>query len=124
MGWWTTVFAETPNLFLLVPVSVLFTILALTGAWALLLSWRILRRFGWWPTALYVIAWATLSALRDRMFYGEFMRVVVVTGGAGSLLAETAFVGAALVLGHILMHLIAGPAGEEPLARTPVRRTR
>ena len=122
MGWWKTVFAETPDPFSVFSVSILVPILALTGAWALLISWRILRRFGWGPLALYVLAWATTTVIRDRLWYGEFQRVMVIAGGTASLVAEAAFVAAGLVLGHALMHFIAGPARKDPLARTLVRR--
>jgi hypothetical protein len=121
MGWWKTVFAETSDPYSVFPVSILIPILVLSGAWALLLSWRILRRFGWGADALYVVAWATTTVIHSRLWYGEFQRVMVIAGGTASLVAETAFVAAGLVLGHALMHLIAGPARKDPLARTPNR---
>ena len=122
MGWWQTVFAENPDPYSVFPVSILIPILVLSGAWALLLSWRILLHFGWGAHALYVVAWATTTVIQSRLWYGEFQRVMVIAGGTVSLVAETAFVAAGLVLGHALMYFIAGPARKDSLARIPVSR--
>jgi len=122
MGWWKSGFADTPDPFDIVPISMLFPITALTGVWALLLSWRIRRRFGWGIHVLFIVGWATISVIRDRTWFGNLMKVMVTGGGTGSLVAEAAFVAAGLVLGHAMMYLIAGPARRDPLARTSANR--
>lgn len=117
MGWWKSAFAESPDLFRLLPLPLVLPIIALTGAWILIISWRIARRFGWAAHALFFLALALHSSVRDRIWWGEFMRVMVISNGAVPILADSAVLAADFALGHALMRFIAGPAGKDPLAR-------
>jgi len=118
MGWWTTAFPETPDPLMLFSLPVMFLVIMMAGGLLLLLSWRVTRRFGWAGQVVMLLALPVYFAVRDRVWWQHFMRMLVATPGIGPVLGDAAFLAVGLALGYAVMRLIAGPAGKDPLART------
>ena len=112
MGWWRSAFHDTPDPLMRFSFPILFF-----GGVLFLVSWRITRRFGWAGQVVMLLVVPFYFAVRDRIWWQHFMRIMIGTPGIGPLLADTAFLAVGLVLGHAVMRLIAGPARKDPLAR-------
>ena len=113
MGWLRSALPETPDPLTRFALSVLFFAGVL-----FLVSWRVSRRFGWAGQTAMILVMPVYFAVRDRIWYQQFMRIMIVTPGIGPVLGDAALFAVALVLGHGVMRLIAGPAGKDTLART------
>ena len=118
MGWWQSRFADVPNPLSLVSEPALFLMYAAGTAMVFLISWRIIRRFGWAGQAIAFIAVAAGAPFRERIWFDRFMQVMFVPLAALPWIADAIIFGAALMLGYALMRLIAGPATSDGLART------
>jgi eukaryotic-like serine/threonine-protein kinase len=112
MGWLQSAIPETPDPLTRFSPAVLFF-----GGVVFLLSWRITRRFGWAGQVVMLIGAPIYFAVRDRIWYQHFLRMMIATPGIGPLLGDAALFAVGLVLGHAVMRLIAGPARKDPLAR-------
>jgi serine/threonine protein kinase len=118
MGWWSTRFKNDPD-----PVSVLFGPALLLGytaavAMALLVGWRLGRRFGW-KGQVVLLAWiAVWAPLRERLIYDQFMQVMHAPLELLPVMTDIAVWATGLLLGYAAMRLVAGPAGADWLART------
>jgi len=113
MGWLRSAFPGTPDPLTRFSLGVLFF-----GGVLSLLLWRVSRRFGWVGQVAMFLTTSLYFAVRDRIWYQRFMRILIVTPGIGPVLGDAAIFAVALVLGYAVMRLIAGPAGKDPLART------
>jgi len=118
MGWWRSAFPDTPDPITLFSTPLILFLLTLFGAALLLVSWRIARRFGWLGCVAYILLMASIFATRDRFYWDYLMRVMVATPGVRPILADAAFLLSGLVLGHVTMRLVSGPARQDSLART------
>lgn len=115
LGWWQVMFAST-----LYPVAVIcFGILSLTPIY--LVTWRLARRFGWRGLVVFVSVVAIIGPPRDYFIAAMFPKWMVFAPGVVPILADSATYAGIVVLGHAVMRLIAGPSGEDPLARHPWR---
>jgi serine/threonine protein kinase len=118
MGWWRSAFPETPDPLSMFSLPLMFVLIALGGGAVFLGSWRISRRFGWAGQVAMVLVAPVGFAFRDRIWWQHFMRMMVIAPGIGPLLADGAMLAVGLTLGHVVMRLVAGPAGKDRLART------
>jgi serine/threonine protein kinase len=116
MGWWRTRFAETPDPLSLFSPTLMFVPLAIFGALALLVSWRVTRRFGWVGQAVCIVAVAAFT-IRDRIWWDTFMHMMTIKSGIEPLLADAALLGLAMALGQAVMRMVAGPAKGDGLSR-------
>jgi serine/threonine protein kinase len=119
MGWWRSRFADTPDPLSLFPQALILAI-ALLGAVALLISWRVGRRFGWVGQAVWIIFVGIAIAIRDRVWWDRFLQMMAASPGIPPLLADAALLGLGLLLGHGLMRMIAGPAKADAPGVAPV----
>ena len=118
MGWWRSAFPETPEPLMLFSLPAAFLVIMMGGGLFFLVSWRATRRFGWAGQVVMLLALPIDLAIRDRVWWQHLMRILVATPGIGPVLGDAAFFAVGLVLGYVVMRLIAGPAGKDPLART------
>jgi serine/threonine protein kinase len=117
MGWWRTRFAETPDPLSLFSPALMFLPLAIFGTLALLVSWRVTRRFGWVGQAACIVVVAACT-IRDRIWWDTFMHIMTIKLGIVPLLADAALLGFAMALGQAVMRIVAGPAKGDALSRT------
>jgi|GEM_PF-3044170 serine/threonine protein kinase len=116
MDWWRTRFAETPDPLSLFSPTLMFLPLATFGAVALLVSWRVTRRFGWVGQAACIVAVGAFT-IRDRIWWDTFMHMMTIKSGIEPLLADAALLGLAMALGQAVMRMVAGPAKGDGLSR-------
>lgn len=115
LGWWQIPFGSTPYF-----LPLFYFALALWPAPVYLVTWRLARRFGWLGLAIFVAFVALIGPPRDYLIAAEFPKWMVFASGVAPILADAAtYIGIVLV-GHIVMRLIAGPASGDRLARRPV----
>jgi len=113
LGWWKIPFAPTPYFTL-----VFYAGVAITCSPIYLVTWRLARRFGWRGLALFTAIVTLVGPPRDYLYAATFPKWMVFSPGVAPIVADgVAYLGIVL-LGHVVMRLVAGPAGEDRLART------
>ena len=88
-------------------------------AYVYLITWRIARRFGWRGLAAVVVLAAVIGPPRDYSYMRRFPEWGSYAPGIAPILAIAAIYVTMVLLGHGVMRLVAGPSGEDPLARRP-----
>jgi hypothetical protein len=103
---WTPYFLTLFYLGLVISVSPIY-----------LITWRLVRRFGWRGLAVFTCIVGVIGPPRDYLFAKTFPAWMVFAPGVAPIIADAvAYIGIVLI-GHVVMHLIAGPARED-LARS------
>jgi len=87
------------------------------GAFIYLITWRIARRFGWRGLVVIGILFAVLGPVRDYQYINRFPQWGAYAPGFAPILAISATYIMLLAVGHWVMWLVAGPAGQDRLAR-------
>lgn len=119
LGWWHIPFAST-SFFL--PLFYVGLAISLTPVY--LVTWRLTRRFGWRGLAVFIGIVGIIGAPRDYLIAAIFPKWMVFAPGVAPALADAATYVGAMVLGHVVMRFVAGPAREDRLARTAVKAAR
>ena len=113
MGWWHMAITWEPYF-----LTLLWIDFALC-AFFYLITWRIARRFGWRGLAVVVVVFALLGPVRDYQYMARFPEWGAYAPGVAPVLAISATYVLLVLVGHGVMRLVAGPAGEDRLARRP-----
>jgi hypothetical protein len=113
LGWWRVSFAST--LYCL-PLFYL-GLASLTPIY--LVTWRLVRRFGWRGLAAFIGIVTIIGPSRDYLIAAMFPEWMVFAPGIAPMLADAATYAALVFVGHDVMRLIAGPARRDRLARQP-----
>ncbi len=110
LRWWKVPLLSTPFL--------LFLGLAISLSPIYLVTWRIVRRFGWRGLAVFTGAVTIIGAPRDYFIASKFPEWMVFSPGIVPIIADAVTYGAVVVLlGHAVMRLVSGPARADRLAR-------
>lgn len=113
VGWWHQPITWEPY----------FLILLLTGlsmcAFVFLITWRIVRRFGWRGLAVVLAVLAVVGPIRDYWYMSRFPEWGSYGRGVPTVLAVSVSYVLLVALGHGVMRLVSGPAREDRLARRP-----
>jgi hypothetical protein len=112
LGWWRFTFSWTPYFLLL-----LYLDFVISGAPILLITWRLARRFGWQGLAVFFGALAIIGPPRDYWALAKFPEWGTYAPGAAPAVAIAATYFTMVAFGHAAMRLVAGPAGDDRLAR-------
>lgn len=88
------------------------------GAGLGLVGWRVIRRFGRRGLIGFLIALAAFGATRDYIFSKTIGGIEFGHGPIPVIADMFAYASPAAVV-QLVMHWISGPAGSDPLARTP-----
>ena len=91
--------------------------LAITLTPIYLITWQLVRRFGWRGLAIFVGVVAVIGPPRDYMYAVTFPEWMVFAPGIMPILADSATYVGAMVLGHAVMSLVAGPARNDGFVR-------
>ena len=111
LGWWRVSFAST--LYFL-PLFCL-GLASLTPIY--LITWRLVRRFGWRGLTVFIGIVTIIGPPRDYLIAAKFPKWMVFAPGIAPMLADAATYAALVLVGHDVMRLIAGPARRDRLAR-------
>ncbi len=114
-GWWRVPAGSTPYFRLQ-----LYLGLAISMTPTFLVIWRVARRFGWRGLAVFLGAVAVIGPPRDYLIVAAFPQWMVFAPGITPVLADAATYVGMVALGYAVMHLIAGPAQADRLARQPL----
>ena len=115
LGLWRVPFASTPYF---LPLFYLGLSISVTPIY--LVTWRLVRRFGWRGLVVFLCFVAVIGPPRDYLIAATFPKWMVFAPGIAPILADGATYAGIVVLGHAVMRLIAGPAREDQLARQPI----
>ena len=109
-GWWHMAILWEPYF-----LALLWANLVLC-AYALLIPWRIARRFGVRGLAAVALAGAILGPPRDYWYMRHFPEWGSYGRGLAPIFAISVTYFVLLFVGQGIMRLVSGPAGEDPLA--------
>lgn len=84
-----------------------------------LCTWRVARRFGRRGMTVFLGGVALIGPPRDYLIAAKYPEWMVFTPGVAPILADAAAYIGIVVLGHVVMRLVAGPAGRDRLAKRP-----
>jgi hypothetical protein len=112
LGWW-----HVPNVWTSYLLTLLYFGLSVSLTPIYLVTWRLVRRFGWRGLAVFVCAVGVIGPPRDYLIVATFPKWMVFAPGVAPILADAATYVGMVALGHAVMRLIAGPASEAGLAR-------
>jgi hypothetical protein len=115
LGWWWIPFASTPYFLALFYLGLSISLMPIY-----LVTWRLARRFGWRGLAVFTGIVTVIGPPRDYLYAAMFPKWMVFAPGVAPILADGATYAGVVILGHVVMRLIAGPASEDRLARTPI----
>jgi hypothetical protein len=80
-----------------------------------LVTWRVVRRFGWRGLAVCLGIVAIIGPPRDYLYAAKFPEWMVFAPGIAPIIADAlAYIGI-VAIGHVVMRLVAGPAREDRL---------
>jgi hypothetical protein len=82
-----------------------------------LVTWRIVRRFGWRGLAVTLGIVGLLGPPRDYLFVAYFPEWGAFGSGLAPVIADSAAYVLFVAAGHFVMQLVAGPATADQLAR-------
>lgn len=114
LGWWKIPFASTPYFAFIFYVGV-----AITCSPIYIITWRVARRFGRRGLAVFVAIIAVVGPPRDYLYAATFPKWMVFSPGVAPILADSVTYIGIVLLGHVVMRLVGGPATEDRLVRHP-----
>jgi len=114
LGWWQIPFEPTAYF-----VPLFYAGLSITLMPIYLVTWRLARRFGWRGFAVFMCIVGIIGPPRDYMYATMFPKWMVFAPGVAPILADAAAYIGIVIVGHAVMRLIAGPAGDDGLTRGP-----
>ena len=80
-----------------------------------LVTWRLVRRFGWRGLAVFIGIVAIIGPPRDYLIAAVFPAWMVFAPGVAPILADAAAYVGIVAIGHVVMRLIAGPSSKDRL---------
>jgi hypothetical protein len=104
VGWWRIPHEDTPYF-----VPLLYLGLVVSSAPIYLVTWRVVRRFGWRGLAVFVGAVAVIGPPRDYFYAAKFPEWMVFAPGYAPVIADAATYVAIVVVGHAVMQLFSVP---------------
>jgi hypothetical protein len=114
VGWWRAPMASTPSFL------TLFCVGAATSCSPIyLVTWRVVRRYGWRGLALCLLVAAAIGPPRDYLIATIYPEWIVFAPGIAPVLAVSAAYVSIVAVGHGIMRLIAGLAQQDRLAQRP-----
>ncbi len=111
-GWWRLPKAGSSHFYLLLWLG-----FAVSGAPTYLIIWRVVRRFGGRGLAVFVVASTIIGPPRDYWITATFPAWMTFAPGIAPILADATLYALLVIVGHVVMRLVVGPAQGDPLAR-------
>ena len=110
LGLWRVPITWTPYF-----LTLFYLGLAISVTPIYLVTWRLVRRFGWRGLAVFIGIVAIIGPPRDYLIAAVFPAWMVFAPGVAPILADAATYVGIVALGHGVMRLIAGPARADRL---------
>ncbi len=80
-----------------------------------LVTWRVVRRFGWRGLAVCLVVVAIIGPPRDYLYAAKYPAWMVFAPGVAPILADAATYVGIVAIGHAVMRLVAGPSRKDRL---------
>jgi hypothetical protein len=111
-GWWNVPRAGTSHFQLLLWLG--FTI---SSGSTYLILWRVVRRFGGRGLVVCVVVSTIIGPPRDYWITSMFPTWMIFAPSLAPVLADAAIYALLIIVGHVVMRLVVGPAQTDALAR-------
>lgn len=92
---------------------------AISCAPTYLMLWRVVRRFGGRGLAVCVVVSAIIGPPRDYWIVATFPAWMTFAPGIVPVLADATIYALLVIVGHVVMRIVVGPAQGDSLARRP-----
>jgi hypothetical protein len=115
--WWVSLPA-TPGV-----QALFFAGLAISLSPIYLVTWRVVRRFGWRGLALCLVIVGVIGPPRDYFYASVYPEWMIFAKGVGPVIADAVTYIGCVALGHVVMWLVSGAARGGGLARPPAAAT-
>ena len=112
LGVWRVFLPSTPGVWVLFYLGT-----AISCSPIYLITWRVVRRFGWRGLAVCLVVVGVIGPPRDYLYAATYPEWMVFARGVAPILADAATYVAIVALGHAVMRLVSGPAHGSRLAR-------
>jgi hypothetical protein len=112
-GWWHVPQAGVSHFYLLLWIG-----FAVSCVPTYLVLWRIVRRFGGRGLAVCIVVVTIIGPPRDYWIVAMFPKWMTFAPGIAPVLADATVYALLVIVGHVVMRLVAGPAHADSLART------
>lgn len=113
-GWWHLPKAGSSHF-----QSLLWLGFAVSAAPSYLVLWRAVRRFGNRGLAVCIVVATIIGPPRDYWIVAMFPAWMTFAPGIVPIFADAAIYALCVVVGHVVMRIVVGPAQADSLARTP-----
>ena len=80
-----------------------------------LVTWRVVRRFGWRGLAVCLGVVAIIGPPRDYLYAAKFPEWMVFAPGVAPIIADSSAYIGIVAIGHAVMYLVAGPSRNDRL---------
>jgi len=111
-GWWRVPQGGSAHFQLLLWVG-----FAISAGPTYLILWRVVRRFGGRGLAVCIVVSMIIGPPRDYWITAMFPAWMTFAPGIAPILADAAIYALLVVVGHVVMRLVVGPAQGDSLAR-------
>ena len=112
LGVWRVPLSSRPGVLALFYVG-----LAISCSPIYLITWRVARRFRWRGVAVCLVVVGVIGPPRDYLYAALYPEWMMFAQGVAPVLADAATYLGLVVVGHVVMWGVSGPAREGPLAR-------
>jgi hypothetical protein len=113
-GWWRVPQTGTSHFYLLLWLG-----FAVSSVPTYLILWRVVRRFGGRGLVACILVAAIIGPPRDYSIAARFPAWMTFSPGIAPVLADAAVYALLIIVGHVMMRMMAGPAQADALARGP-----
>jgi hypothetical protein len=111
-GWWHVPQGGSSHFQLLLWLG-----FAISGGPTYLILWRIVRRFGGRGLAVSIVVSTIIGPPRDYWIVAMFPAWMTFAPGIAPVLADATIYALLIIVGHVVMRMVAGPAQGDRLAR-------
>lgn len=111
-GWWRLPQTGSSNFQLLLWLG--FTISSVP---TYLILWRVVRRFGGRGLAVCIVVSTVIGPPRDYWITSMFPAWMTFAPGIAPVIADAAIYALLIIVGHVVMRMVVGPAQADSLAR-------
>ena len=114
LGVWRVPLSSAPGV-----LGLFYVGLAISCSPIYLITWRVARRFRWRGVAVCLVVVGVIGPPRDYLYAALHPEWMVFAKGVAPVLADAAAYLGLVVVGHVVMWGVSGPASEGHLARRP-----
>ncbi len=109
-GFWRTSLTSKPGMLILFFISIVISLAPIY-----LCTWRVSRRFGYRGLVIFLGVVALIAPFRDYLIASKYPQWMAFKSGVVPIFADATTYVVIIVLGHAVMHFVAGPSHKDRL---------